>query len=295
MLATAMLMAFAACEGNDGSNGNPGEVIFVNCPPFQQVIVVEENDTTSSACEDLPLAQVRFILMDDTVKNPRPGESIEGRDLIINDGRLVVEEMIPGWPTPQTQEYITTELGSPLIFLHPNIPIRVLISAEGFLPTTLNFQSFTPGFDGVLEYSLMPLWVLDEDGATAVSQPIIVQVTIETVDVTGGANIDTVEIINPIFNLVVKDMQITSPTSVTLDGDVNINGIVIEDPTIITNGTIEVDANGIVIQGDDITVAGSGDTTVEFDGVTNIAIEGDVELVNGITIDADDVIVFDLP
>ena len=270
-----------SCGGNDGDDGRDALNNYIECPVYQKP------SEDGLYCIDLEDANLYFQVIDCSVSSPRPGESIDGRRLVVPYANIIVKEFIPNNVQPNIQQYVTSEMGTYTTQVLPYIPIEVSVAKDNYFPITDYIPQVVEGTDQTIVYELCPLWFINGDGPPEDDPPVFyVTVVIETVDFLGDIQVETITIVNPVFNFTVDTIDITGVNTVSVDGDVEIGDITINDPEITTNGNIVVDdAGDVIIEGDDISVQGTGDTNVELNGPSSLTLGGDVVVTGPVEID----------
>lgn len=157
------------------------------------------------------------------------------------------------------------------IFVVPvNLPIEMRVGAVGFDPY---LEMLRLDRDYIKEVGIKRnVNAIDPDS-------LVITVVIDNVNVTPDAliiNADNVE-----FN--VENVSIVSPTAIQLQGSIQIGDFILNDPTINTNGTIQIDPQGnVIVEGDDMTVSASGGVNLTTGDVIledmDVSVVGQTEL-----------------
>jgi hypothetical protein len=268
------------CAGDDGKDGATVTI------PLECGALEKENDD-GDECVALEQISLTFYVVDATVVDPRPGEYIGNRKLVIPGARIVIRQFIPDFVGPPYAEYVTTELGTTTVSVYPLVPVEYSISKDGYIPKEVYVDEFPEGVDQLLTYELIPNWVVTGEDPPGDDPPIFeVTVVIESVDYEGQIVIETVVIQDPIFNFYVNTIDITGVNTVEVDGDVTVGDVTLNNPAISTNGDIVQNADGdIVITGDDIMIEGTGDTSMNLQGNSSLTLDGDVTVSGPVEID----------
>ena len=277
-----LLFYSLGCGGENGDDGKDSVNNFLECPVYQKPA------EDGLRCINLEMANLYFKVIDCSVANPRPGENIDGRRLLVPYVNILIKEFIPNNIQPNTQQYVTSELGDYLTQVLPYIPIEVSLSKDGYFPVQHYIPQVVESTSQDIVYQMCPLWMVDGGGPPVGPNTPIIELTvvIETVDFLGDIQVETITIVNPVFNFVVDTIEITDVNSVSVDGDVQVGDITINDPEIVTNGNIVVDdAGDVIISGDDISLTGTGNTTVDLNGPSSLTLDGDVFVTGPVEID----------